>query len=314
MPGSPPTIRRARFALETAVASTLLTLGRALPRPALSALGRAAGSLAFRADRKHTRVALENLGIAFGDALDDRNRRRIVLACWRHYGRIAADAAWFPRLEPSDIGTLVRYEGLDAAKAAYDEGRGVLVISGHFGHWELVAYMQGFLGMPMLMITRPMENPSLERALAKVRMGSGNEVVAKENAMRSVVKALARGIGVAVMIDQDARGAGIFVPFFGRPSSTIPTVGMMHVRTGAAVVGVCAYPEPDGGWRIVYERLTFPGLAGDRESDVRRITAETTAWLERKIRERPELWMWMHRRWKTSFPPRTASTPPSGAA
>jgi Kdo2-lipid IVA lauroyltransferase/acyltransferase len=149
-----------------------------------------------------------------------------------------------------------------------------------------------------------MENPRLERALAGVRRGSGNEIVAKDNAMRSAVKALARGIGVAVMIDQDARQAGIFVPFFGRPASTIPTVGMMHLRTGAAVVGVCAYPEPDGGWRIVYERFTFPNLTGDRDTDVRRITAETTAWLEGKIRERPELWMWMHRRWKTKAPER----------
>jgi KDO2-lipid IV(A) lauroyltransferase len=291
-----------RFAVETAAAASLLALARSLPERALAGLGRAMGSLAFRLDRKHTRVAEENLKIAFGDTLTDDDRRRIVRDCWRHYGRITADGAAFPRRRREEIGTRIRYENLEAVKTAYAEGRGVLVISGHFGHWELVAYMQGFLGLPMLMITKPMENPRLERALAGVRQGSGNEVVAKENAMRSVVKALARGIGVAVMIDQDARRAGIFVPFFGRPSSTIPTVGMMHLRTGAAVVAVCAYPEADGGWRIVYERLTFPGLTGDRDADVRRITADTTAWLEQKIRERPELWMWMHRRWKTKPP------------
>jgi KDO2-lipid IV(A) lauroyltransferase len=93
------------------------------------------------------------------------------------------------------------------------------------------------------------------------------------------------------------------VPFFGRPSSTIPTVGTLHLRTGAAVVATFSYPEADGGWRITYERLTFPGLTGQRDRDVLRITSETTAVLEARIRERPELWLWMHRRWKTPPPP-----------
>jgi KDO2-lipid IV(A) lauroyltransferase len=138
--------------------------------------------------------------------------------------------------------------------------------------------------------------------LAGLRAGSGNEIVPKEGGVRASLRALSRGMGVAVMIDQDARESGIFVPFFGVPSSTIPTVGTMHVRTGAAVVAAFSYPEPDGGWRVDYLRLTFPGLTGDVERDVRRITAETTAILEARIREHPELWLWMHRRWKTPPP------------
>jgi Kdo2-lipid IVA lauroyltransferase/acyltransferase len=294
--------KRLRFAAESTIAGALLAMARWLPRRALAAIGAGMGDLAYRIDRKHTRVAVDNLKTAFGDALTEADRRRIARDCWRHYGRITADAAAFPRLRATDIGTRIRYEGLDAVKEAYAEGRGVLVISGHFGHWELTAYMQGFLGLPMTLITKPMENPRLERTLASLRIGSGNEVVAKANAVREVVKALARGVGVAVMIDQDARRAGIFVPFFGRPASTIPTVGMLHLRTGAAVVATFSYPEADGGWRIVYERLRFPGLSGDRDRDVRRITEETTALLEARIRERPELWMWMHRRWKTPPP------------
>jgi KDO2-lipid IV(A) lauroyltransferase len=192
---------------------------------------------------------------------------------------------------------------LEALRTAHAEGKGVLLISGHFGHWELTAYMQGFLGCPLLMITKPMDNPRVEAMLAGLRSGSGNTVIAKADAVRASLKALARGIGVAVMIDQDARGSGVFVPFFGRPSSTIPTVGTMHLRTGAAVVATFSYPEADGGWRITYERLTFPGLTGNREQDVLRITSETTALLEARIRERPELWLWMHRRWKTPPPP-----------
>jgi KDO2-lipid IV(A) lauroyltransferase len=298
-----------RSAAETAIAGALLGLARWLPRRWLLALGASAGELAYRLDRKHTRVALANLETAFGDALPPDERRRIARACWRHYGRITADAAAFHRLRPHDIGTRVRYEGQDALRAAQAEGKGVLLISGHFGHWELTAYMQGFLGCPLLLITKPIANPRLESMLAQLRSGSGNQIVSKANAVRASLRALARGIGVAVMIDQDARGSGIFVPFFGRPSSTISTVGTLHLRTGAAVVATFSYPEADGGWRIVYERLVFPGLSGDTERDVFRITAETTALLEARIRERPELWLWMHRRWKTPPPPGAAGIP-----
>lgn len=299
MPDHPRVAKRARFAVESALAATLLAAARVLPRRFLLAIGAAAGELAYRLDRKHTRVALGNLEAALGDAMPPDVRRRVARACWRHYGRITADAAAFRRLTIGDVGRRVRYEGLEALRDAYARGRGVLVISGHFGHWELTAYMQGLLGCPMLMITRTMENPRLERMLASVRSGSGNPICPKERAVREAVKALSRGLGVAVMIDQDARGSGIFVPFFGRPASTITTVGTMHLRTGAPVVATFSYPEPGGAWRIVYEPLAFEGLTGDRDADVRRITAETTALLERRVRERPELWLWMHRRWKT---------------
>ena len=302
MPLRPSVVRRIRSAGESAVAGSLLGLARWLPRSWLLALGAATGELAYRLGRKHTRVALENLRVAFGEALSRPERRRIVRACWLHYGRITADAAAFHRLRPEDIGTRIRYEGLEALRAAHAEGKGVLLFSGHFGHWELTAYMQGFLGCPLLLITKPMDNPRVEAMLAGLRSGSGNEIVPKADAVRASLRALARGIGVAVMIDQDARGSGIFVPFFGRPSSTIPTVGTMHLRTGAAVVATFSYPEAGGNWRITYERLTFPGLTGDRERDVWRITSETTALLEARIRERPELWLWMHRRWKTPPP------------
>ena len=301
----PSVARRFRSAAETAAAGLLLGLARWLPRRWLLALGAATGELAYRFDRRHTKVALNNLKLAFGETLSDDERRRIARACWRHYGRITADAAAFHRLRPGDIGTRIRYEGLEALRAAHAEGKGVLLVLAHFGHWELTGYMQGFLGYPLLAITKPMVNPRVEAMLARLRSGSGNELVPKEGGVRASLRGLARGLCVAVMIDQDARSFGIFVPFFGRPSSTIPTVGTMHLRTGAAIVAAFSYPEADGRWRVVYERLTFPGLSGETDRDVWRITAETTALLEARIRERPELWLWMHRRWKT---PRSSGT------
>jgi len=280
----------------------LLRVARWLPRPWLLALGSTGGELAYHFDRKHTSVAMKNLEMAFGESLPLGERRRIVRNCWRHYGRITCDAAAFHRLSPQDIGRGIRYEGLDEARAAHGEGKGVILVLAHFGHWELIAYMHAFLGYPLVGITKTLKNPKLEAMLTELRTASGNEAIPKEGAVRGVLRALTQGMGVVVMIDQDARQSGIFVPFFGRMASTIPTVGTMHLRTGAPVVAAFSYPEADGGWRIAYEQLSFPGLTGDRERDVRRITTETTALLEAKIRERPELWLWMHRRWKTPPP------------
>ncbi len=265
-------------------------------------MGTGAGELAFRLDRKHTRVALRNLETAFGASLSPDARRRIVRACWHHYGRITADAAAFHRLSLDDVDGRIRYEGFEALEAAHAEGKGVLLVLAHFGHWEMTCYMQALRGYPIVGITKTMDNPRVEAMLAKVRARSGNIVAPKEGGVRASLRALASGLSVAVMIDQDARGSGIFVPFFGRLASTIPTVGTMHVRTGAAVVSAFSYPERRGAWRIVYDRLRFPALTGDRDTDVKRITAETTALLEARIRERPELWLWMHRRWKTPPP------------
>jgi len=297
-----PIAKRFRSAAETAAATLLAGIAGFLPRPWLTALGSCAGELAFRLDRRHTKVALSNLERAYGPAMSEAERRRIARACWRHYGRITADTAAFPRLTQGDIGTRIRYDGVDALKGAYEEGKGVLLVMAHFGHWELIAYMQAFLGYPLVGIAKTLENPRLEAMLVKLRTGSGNVAVPKEGGVRAALRALAAGRGMVVMIDQDARESGIFIPFFGRPASTISTVGTMHVRTGAAVVAAFSYPEPGGVWRVEYRRLTFPNLSGDTERDVRRITIETTELLEARIREHPELWLWMHRRWKTKPP------------
>jgi KDO2-lipid IV(A) lauroyltransferase len=292
----------ARAALEALAFRALLAVASAMPRRAWLGLGALVGSVARAVDRRHTRIARENLAAAYGSALDARARERIVRACWRHFGRITFDALAFPQLSEQAAGSLVRYEGLEHIRAAYARGKGVLLFSGHFGHWELVALMQGYLGLPLALITRPLDNARLEGMLAGLRTRSGNLVVHKRRAVREMMKALGQGLGVAIVIDQDAREDGIFVPFFGRAASTTPTLGLVALRTGAAVVPVFSFPEPDGGWRVVYDPEVPVVASDDRDADVKKLTAACTAIIERRVREHPELWLWMHRRWKTRPP------------
>lgn len=293
-------MRKLRFRLEAAALRFMRYAARRLPRPALLAVGSALGTLWYALDARHRRVAIDNVTAAFGGALDARQRRRLVLACWRHYGRTLFDTLAFDRFSLASIGTIVRYEGLDRIRAAYARGKGVLLFSAHYGHWELTALMQGYLGLPLTMVTRPLDNPELERELLGLRGRSGNAILHRRNAVRTMLTTLRSGGGVAILIDQDAHGGGVFVPFFGRPSSTTPTLATLALRTGAAVVPTFSVPHPDGSYTVHYEEEIAIEDTGDRDADVYRITAECTATIERWVRAHPELWLWMHRRWKTT--------------
>jgi KDO2-lipid IV(A) lauroyltransferase len=295
-------MKSVRYAIEALAFRALLVSTQLLPRSMLLALGGLAGRIAYAVDRRHRRVTVENLHLAFGDRLPAERLREIAVGCWIHFGRSIVDALSFRRFGPDAIGTIVHYEGLENIRAAYAKGRGVLLFSGHFGNWELTAFMQGHLELPLVLITRPLDNPALERLLAGVRQSTGNRVVHKRDAVREMVRALRDKLGVAIVIDQDARGNGVFVPFFGHLASTTPTLARIALRTGAAVVPTFSVPQPDGTYLVTYETEVPIVQSGDRDEDTRRLTAECTAILERWVRRYPDQWLWMHRRWKTRPP------------
>ena len=298
---------RVRHWIEASVAGAFFGIARWTPRRVLLSLGSVVGRLGYYMDRRHRRIALENLHLAYGDQLDERDARQIVLACWTHFGRIVFDSLSFPRLSASSLGSIVHYDGLNHIREAYARGKGVLLFSGHFGHWELVALMQGYLDLPLALVIRPLDNPILEARLVRIRRQSGNVIIYHRGAVREMVKALRRGRGVAIVIDQDARNHGVFVPFFGRLASTTPSLASLALKTGASVVPVFSVPGKDGSYRVIYEPPVEVKETGNPDGDALQITAECTAIIERWVRRHPELWLWMHRRWKTPPPLSTDS-------
>lgn len=296
---------RLRHWAEAGAVGAAFVLARLLPRRARLALGSSVGALAGRLDRRHTAIARENLVRAYGSDPPTRELERILRACWRHFGRITVDALAFPRLAEGDVGRTLAFEGEDNARAAYALGRGVLVFSAHFGHWEAGAILFGKIGLPFAVITRPLDNPILEALLFRLRRETGNAVIHKRRAVRETMKALSRGSGVAILIDQDAREDGVFVPFFRRLASTTPTLATLALRTGAPVVPVFARVEADGRIVVCVEPPIAIEPTSDRDADIVRVTAECTAVVERWVRRHPEQWLWMHRRWKTRPPAET---------
>ncbi|MEE9291916.1 MAG: lysophospholipid acyltransferase family protein [Acidobacteriota bacterium] len=306
--------------LYLAVRTTLAALAL-LPRRAGQALGRLLGRVYYRCSARHRRIAYVNLRRAFGDSLDDAGRARIARAAFAHIGMICVDAAYFPRLLRRPTAQIAVYEGEEHLKEAAAEGRGVLVFSGHFGHWELVALLQHRLGIPMSMVVRPLDNPWFDRLLVRIRCLGGNRLLPKRNAARGILRALRDGRAVAILIDQNVRGdAGVFVDFFGHPASTTPSLATFAFKSGAPIVPVFSYALPDGRLLIRYRPALRPVRRGSLQDDIVTVMRDCTRLVENEVRERPECWLWMHDRWRTrprvngaSLPP-PATRPPAGAS
>jgi KDO2-lipid IV(A) lauroyltransferase len=163
-----------------------------------------------------------------------------------------------------------------------------------------VAYLQGLRGLPLDLVTRRLDNPALERLLARRRRASGNRILHKHTAVRGILRSLGERRGVAIVIDQNVRsGSRVFVPFFGRLAATTPTLALVALRTGAPVVPVFSVPGRGAAYRIVYLPPVEVPSSGDRDRDVLELTSACTAIIERWVRRHPECWLWMHDRWKS---------------
>lgn len=299
-------------ALLTRAAMTTLAL---LPRRLGHAAGRGAGIVFYLVSPRHRRAAHANVRRAFGDRLDAAAQRRLVRDSFQHVGWMVADAVYFPRYAGAPLESVAVYEGEEHLRAAAREGKGVLIFSGHYGHWELIALLQSRLGVPMSMIVRPLDNRRLDLDLARLRGLTGNTLIEKRNAARGVLRALREGRAVAILIDQNVRGeGGIFVDFFGAPASTTPALAIYAFKTGAPIVPVFSRPLPDGRLLISYRPAIHAVRSGDLQDDILRLTRDCTAILEEEIRAHPRYWMWMHNRWRTRPPLAGGAGPRPGVA
>ncbi len=180
------------------------------------------------------------------------------------------------------------------------QGRGVLFFTGHFGYWEIHALAHALRFDPNSVLARPLDNPILDAMLEAIRTRTGNTVIQRRGAVRRILRTLASGRGVAILIDQHLHEAdAVYVGFFQRPAATTSALAALALRTGAPVVPVFALPLPHGRYRLIYEHPVEPPL-GDTPDAIREYTQRCTDVLEMYVRRHPELWLWMHRRWRNA--------------
>src|SRR5712692_8719453 len=290
-----------RHRLEYVIVRVLIALVRVMPGPLMRAGGTILGLALYAIDRGHRRIARRNLATAF-PTRRPAERRAIARAAFAHFGRLLFELLRFGTLSPAQMLARVEFEGEERSRLAYAQGKGVLFVTGHFGFWELQAMVHAVQVEPVAILARALDNPYLDRLLETIRQRTGNTVVYRRGTIRRIMRTLHAGHGVAVLIDQHivTRDA-IYVDFFERPAATTSAVAALALRTGAPVVPVFALPLRGGRYRMIYEHPVEPPRA-DSDAAVREFTQRCTDVLEMYVRRHPDLWLWMHRRWRETEP------------
>jgi KDO2-lipid IV(A) lauroyltransferase len=301
-----PRRRPARNRIEAALVWVLLKLLRPWPRRFRLGVGHLLGLCLYFVSTRLRAMALANLDRAFGESRSREEKIRIARGSFRHLGHLLCDIVAFQELNPEHLEEMAVFEGLDHLKRAHEQGKGVYLFTGHYGNWEMVALIHGYQGFPLAVVARPLDNPYLEKMLYGFRTMSGNEVIHKQGAAREILRAIRKGSGVAIVIDQNVRGEqGIFVDFFGSPASTTPALATLALKTESPIIPAFGVPLPDGRYRIRYLPPLEFERTGDTKADILNLTQKCTQVIEETIRAEPEFWVWMHRRWRTR--PRTDS-------
>ena len=260
------------------------------------AVGRRLGDALWWLLPRRRRVTLDNLARSFGREQSPAELRRLGRRSFQHVGmNLIEGCRYF--LRPTDVMlSRVRMDGDEHLRTAVAQGRGVLILTAHYGNWELLAAAHSLTGLPLSIVIRPLDHPLLDDLAARFRRRSGAELIIKRQAVREVLQALRRQRLVGILLDQNAtRAEGVFVPFFGVPASTSKGLAILALRTGAPVLPVVLRRDPDGRHCVDVGAPIPPPSDGD----VTTYTARFNQVLEATIRRAPEQWLWMHARWRT---------------
>ena len=283
-----------RNALEAGVARTLVFSLEYAPRPVADWLGHACARVLDLAIPRLRRIAGRNLALAWPDR-DNAWRNRTVDGVFESIGRLLVAFARFPQITKANVAQWIRYEGFEHYRAAKERGKGVLFATAHLGNWELSAYAHALLTEPMNVVVRPLDNPLIDGIVERRRSLSGNKLLSKRDFARSIFQALRANEPVGILVDQNSSAEnGAFVPFFGIPACANLTFAKLAARSGAAVIpGFAIWNERER--RYVLHFYPEVEITGDAVEDTRRIQSA----IEAAIRETPDQWLWIHRRWKT---------------
>ncbi len=285
--------RLARAVLVAGIVRALAALLRLLPLAAAQGFGAAVGRLGWYLAGRDRRRALEHLGVAFPERSPDE-RVRLARASFLHLGRTLGEALWFFTRGCPELARHLEVEGLEAVASARADGRPAIFVTGHCGNWELLAAASNCNGLGITVVVRAIDEAPLQRLLARLRARFGTRTVERgePGAARELLKTLRAGGALGMLIDQDTKVDGVWVPFFGRPAYTPVGAARIALHQGAVVIPCFVERRADGSHLARY----LPPL--DLPDDEVEATAAMTRAIEEQIRRVPEQWVWMHRRWR----------------
>jgi len=301
---APPAARHTfRHYLEFAFVWIFVRTLSLLPRHASRSIGAATGAFAYSVLGRLRETGLRNLKIAFPEQTD-AERQVTLRKVYRNLGLQLAEFCQMSSYTQEVANRLIRYEGLDNYLSARAAGRGVLVLTGHLGAWELSSFYHSLAGYPMSLVIRRLDNPLVDAFVNRIRCLHGNRVIHKDDFARGLIASMRAGETVGILMDTNMTPPqGLFVPFFGRLAATASGMARVAQKTGAAVVpGFLLWEESEQQYVLHFGPQIALIDTGDAEADAIANTANFTAIIESYIRRYPGQWLWMHRRWKTRPP------------
>jgi KDO2-lipid IV(A) lauroyltransferase len=286
--------------LYRAVCALFNLLGR-LPKAWRHASAVFLGRLVFALDRRHRRIALRNLKLAYGGEKSDVERLAIARCVFENLFHLVFEIGWARRLSIDELSGYLSLSGTEWCRRAMEKGKGVLYLTAHFGNWELLPIAAHLAGIPARIVYRPLDAPFLDRFFKESRTRFGAKVIPSRprGAMYKLYRELRHGYPVAMLMDQNVDWyEGVFVDFFNHRACTNRGMALLALKSGAPVVPAFMIRTPEGFHAAFGPELPLI-QTGDPTKDIEMNTEQYNRVIEKYARRFPEQWFWVHQRWKT---------------
>src|SRR5512135_838576 len=282
------------------VVRLIVAIAQAMSIEQSYAFARLLAAVLYRVDRRHRDVGLENLRVAFGDRYTEAERDRIVRGVYQHFCRMLMEILHIPRkLHLTTWRERITLVGHEKVVDRLLRGGPLIMLTGHFGNWEMAGYLFGVFGFPLHSVARTLDNPYLDRFLRTFREQTGQKMIPKAGGYDRMLDVLRSGGVLSFLADQDAGQNGLYVEFFGRPASTHKAIALLAIEHKApVVVGYARRIGPGFRYEVGCPEIIEPSEWTGTADDVRLLTQRYTSALETIIRRDPDQYLWLHRRWK----------------
>ncbi|MCY3018002.1 MAG: lysophospholipid acyltransferase family protein [Planctomycetota bacterium] len=286
-----------------ALVSALIAILNVLPGRVARWCGRTAAAMAWLLDRKHRQQVLTHMDIAFRGTMPRAEKEALCRRWFEHIGLGLVEFARMRQLTRENVDQLADFTELKKFDELLARGKGLLCVPAHHGNWELCGYAVSLKGYPLQSVARPMDNPFLDELITAHRERSGNTIIQKWKVLWKLKKLLDKGGIVTMSIDQNGGVAGLFVPCFSTLASTVTSPAELHLATRVPIIVATLNRKPDKIHHVlrVWDVIEYPS-SGDHDADVKAVITRINAAVERAVREYPEQWLWVHKRWKTRPP------------